>query len=237
MRKNVLIIDDDLKLCQLIKPIFEEKAIDIHYELSSDNGLDSYMKHQYCLVIIDTPLPEVDETALLQTMRHAKSVPILMLAEEASPWDKIRALKSGADDILSKPFELEECLARAQALIRRYLELSNAEQDLYAVAFGLDLVIDPQYRIVIQKGQRLELSRKEFDILYLLAQHPLQVLTREQIYCQIWNSESYFNVDDTIRFHIQSLRKKLSAMDNQQCIETVWGVGYRFNPQAVECPI
>jgi DNA-binding response OmpR family regulator len=237
MRKNVLIIDDDLEFCEMIKPIFEEKAIDVHYELSRRNGLDSYMRHQYCLVIIDTLLSEPDETTLLKTVRHAKPVPILIISEEASPSDKIRALKSGADDILSKPFELEECLARAQALIRRYLELSNAEQDLYAVAFGLDLVIDPQYRIVIQKGQRLELTRKEFDILYLLAQHPFQVLTREQIYCQIWNSESYFNVDDTIRFHIQSLRKKLNTMDNQSCIETVWGVGYRFSPQAVELPI
>jgi DNA-binding response OmpR family regulator len=231
MRKSILIIDDDLKICRLIKTNLEDEETDVHYELSRREGLESFMKYEYCLVIMDFIISEADEITMLETMRHAKPVPILILSERASTSDKIRALKSGADDVLSKPFELEECLARAQALIRRYIELGNAVA-VYTLVFGLDLVIDPQYRITTFKGQRLELTRKEFDMLYLFAQHPLQVLTRSQIYSQIWNSESFFNIDDTVRFHVQSLRKKLDSMDEQPYIETVWGVGYRFNPKS-----
>ena len=229
MRRSILIIDDDLKICRLIKNNLENELTDVHYELSYQNGLDNFMKHQYCLVIMDFLLLETADLAMLKIMRHSKPVPILILSANASTADKVSALKSGADDILSKPFELEECLARAQALIRRYIELGNAAA-VYTLVFGLDLVIDPQYRIAVLKGQRLELTKKEFDILYLFARHPLQVLTRAQIYGQIWDPESVFNPDDTVRFHIQGLRKKLGAIDEESYFETVWGVGYRFNP-------
>ncbi|RJE46655.1 MULTISPECIES: response regulator transcription factor [unclassified Dehalobacter] len=231
MRKSILIIDDDLKICRLIKNNLENELTDVHYELSYQNGLDNFMKHQYCLVIMDFLLLETADLTMLKIMRHSKPVPILILSANASTADKVRALKSGADDVLSKPFEVEECVARAEALIRRYIELRNDADNIYTLVFGLELLIDPQYRIVVLKGQRLELTKKEFDILYLFARHPLQVLTRVQIYDQIWDSESVFNPDDTVRFHIQGLRKKLGAIDEASYFETVWGVGYRFNPR------
>lgn len=230
MRRSILIIDDDLKICRLIKNNLENELTDVHYELSYQNGLDNFMKHQYCLVIMDFLLLETADLAMLKIMRHSKPVPILILSANASTADKVRALKSGADDVLSKPFEVEECVARAEALIRRYIELRNDADNIYTLVFGLELLIDPQYRIVVLKGKRLELTKKEFDILYLFARHPLQVLTRVQIYDQIWDSESVFNPDDTVRFHIQGLRKKLGAIDEESYFETVWGVGYRFNP-------
>lgn len=230
MRRSILIIDDDLKICRLIKNNLENELTDVHYELSYQNGLDNFMKHQYCLVIMDFLLLETADLAMLKIMRHSKPVPILILSANASTADKVRALKSGADDVLSKPFEVEECVARAEALIRRYIELRNDADNIYTLVFGLELLIDPQYRIVVLKGKRLELTKKEFDILYLFARHPLQVLTRAQIYDQIWDSESVFNPDDTVRFHIQGLRKKLGAIDEESYFETVWGVGYRFNP-------
>jgi DNA-binding response OmpR family regulator len=230
MRRSILIIDDDLKICRLIKNNLENELTDVHYELSCQNGLDNFMKHQYCLVIMDFLLLETADLAMLKIMRHSKPVPILILSANASTADKVRALKSGADDVLSKPFEVEECVARAEALIRRYIELRNDADNIYTLVFGLELLIDPQYRIAVLKGKRLELTKKEFDILYLFARHPLQVLTRVQIYDQIWDSESVFNPDDTVRFHIQGLRKKLGAIDEASYFETVWGVGYRFNP-------
>jgi len=230
MRRSILIIDDDLKICRLIKNNLENELTDVHYELSYQNGLDNFMKHQYCLVIMDFLLLETADLAMLKIMRHSKPVPILILSANASTADKVRALKSGADDVLSKPFEVEECVARAEALIRRYIELRNDADNIYTLVFGLELLIDPQYRIAVLKGKLLELTKKEFDILYLFARHPLQVLTRVQIYDQIWDSESVFNPDDTVRFHIQGLRKKLGAIDEVSYFETVWGVGYRFNP-------
>jgi len=231
MRRSILIIDDDLKICCLIKNNLENELTDVHYELSYQNGLDNFMKHQYCLVIMDFLLLETADLAMLKIMRHSKPVPILILSANASTADKVSALKSGADDVLSKPFEVEECVARAEALIRRYIELRNDADNIYTLVFGLELLIDPQYRIVVLKGQRLELTKKEFDILYLFARHPLQVLTRAQIYGQIWDPESVFNPDDTVRFHIQGLRKKLGAIDEASYFETVWGIGYRFNPR------
>jgi len=234
MRKSVLIIDDDEKICHLIKNNLENIVTDVHYEFSCENGLDCFMKHQYSLVIMDSLLSEADGQNMIEIIRHVKPVPILILSEDVSTLNKIRALKDGADDVLSKPFEIEECVARAKALIRRYTELGNEVDNIYTLAFGLDFIIDPQYRIAIFKGRRVDLTKKEFDMLYLFARHPCQVLTRAQIYDQIWSSESDFNPDDAVRFHIQSLRKKLGAIDGQSYIETVWGVGYRFNPRIVE---
>lgn len=231
MGKAILVIDEDEYVCREIETLFRGKKANVHCSRSIEDGLKYFFTHQYCLVVIDIMLLADCGIPLLGIMRRSKSVPILALASEKSDFDKVSALNGGADGFLMKPFSIAECQAVADALIRRYIELEYPNADC-PLEYGLRLTIEPQYRLVTVQGRLMNLTRKEYDILYLLAKRPYQVFTRPQIYDYVWGIESYFNIDDTVRFHIRNLRSKLkAALDNDgHCIETVWGIGYRFNP-------
>jgi len=236
LRKTILVIDKDEAACREIEMLFHEKATEVHCSQNISEGLSRYFVGQYCLVIVDVALLEGCGFSLLSIMRKAKSVPILAIASDDKNIDKIAALNSGADGFLLKPYTKEECYAVTDALIRRHIEVSMAGTNDLPIEIGKKILIEPRYRFAVVNGHHLNLTRKEYDILYFLAKRPYQVFTRAQIYDYLWNMDSYFNIDDTVRFHIQNLRRKIkAALDgNDGCIETVWGVGYRFNPTALQ---
>lgn len=227
MKKKVLIIDDDLKSCRKLKYALQNDSTDVYYALSVKEAFVCFTKYSYCLVIMDILLTEIDGLNLLKTLRKAKTVPILVLSSRPDERDKISALMAGANGYLQKPYSLEECLAHAQSLMRLYMELHSEEQRCYTLVFGSDLIIDPIQRQVTLKGESLNLTRKEFDLLFCLASHAGQVLSRGQLYNQIWTAENTINVDDSVKNHIKRLRKKLSP-SGKSYIRNVWGVGYRF---------
>ena len=131
---------------------------------------------------------------------------------------------------MGKPYTLDECIAQAKSLINLYVELKSEVESNQPLVFGTDLIVEPMKRQVFLKGQLLELSRKEFDLFFCLAKHPGQVLSREQLYNRVWDSDSAFNVDEVVKAHIKTLRKKLSASDIDY-IKNIWGVGYRFQTE------
>lgn len=235
MRTAILVIDEDENICREIGRLFRSKKAEVHCSRSIEDGLKHFFTRQYCLVVIDIMLLADCGIPLLGIMRRSKSVPILVLTSEKSDSDKVCALNGGADAFLVKPFSMAECQAVADALIRRYVELEYSNAD-YPLEYGVMLIIEPKYRLVTVNGNPLNLTRKEYDLLYLLARRPYQVFTRPQIYDYIWGMESYFNIDDAVRFHVRNLRSKLKAAleIDEQCIETVWGVGYRFNPAVLQ---
>lgn len=230
MKKKVLIIDDDLSVCKEIKYSLQSEVTDAYYVHSVQEGFELFTKQHFCLVIMDILLSETDGMKLLQAIRQTKPVPILVLSAKTDIKNKISVLKAGANVYLDKPFELEECLAHAQSLMELYADLHTTESRSYTLAFGMDLVIDPVCHQATLKGEPLNLTRKEFELLFTLANHAGQVLSREQLYSLVWNESNGYNIDELVKTHIKTLRKKLTPA-GAQYIKNVWGIGYQFSPE------
>lgn len=229
MKKKVLVIDNDLAVCREIKYSLQNETTDVYYTLSVKDGFEQFVKCQFCLVIMDIHLSETDGLLLLEKMRKMNSMPILVLSSKSSSQDRIGALKAGAAAYMEKPYSLEECLAHAQSLMRLYTDIGSASKRHYTLAFGMELVIDPELHQATLKGEPLNLTRKEFDLLFCLAEHAGQVLSREQLYSYVWNQDVQYNVDELVKAHIKALRRKLISA-GKEYIKNVWGIGYRFSP-------
>lgn len=223
MYKKVLIIDDDIQTCKKIKYNLQNEDTNVYYALSVQDALQKLMSRNYELVIMDVYLSEMNGMDLLSVMRQMKPMPILVMSTKGSIEEKVKALTIGADDYITKPFVTEECLARSQALIRRFTELNTIMQRRYIMVTCEDLIVNKEHRQVFLKGKRLSLTRKEFDMLNLLVSHPEIVFTFEQLYENIWNDE-YINAKNSVVCQVRRLRKKL----NDHYIESVRDVGYRF---------
>lgn len=228
MKKKVLIIDDNPKVCREIKYALQNETTEAYYALSAHDGIEQLTRHQFCLVIMDILLSEADGIELLKMIRQIKPVPILVLSSKPESTGRLAALKAGAHGYMEKPYELEECLAHAQSLMELYAQLHTSENRCYTLAFGMELIIDPLKHQATLKGEPLDLTRKEFDLLFTLASHAGQVLSREQLYNQIWPNESEVNIDDSVKNHIKKLRKKLTP-SGKEYIKNIWGVGYVFS--------
>lgn len=227
MRKQVLVIDSDLDFCREIKRVMEDETTYIHCTESSEQALWAYMQSPYCLVIMDSLFAKANDFALLKAMRSVRAAPILVRSSEMDKTERVSLLRAGASALLEKHCDMEECLALAQSLMQLYLCVDTDRGRCYALAFGTELVVDPMYRQVTLHGDPLELTRREFDLLYYLARHRGQVFSREQIYSSVWHSDADYNVDETVKACIKALRKKL-APAKREYIENVRGVGYRF---------
>lgn len=227
MKKKVLLLGDNRIISHSIKFVLQDDATEIQHASSGNEALQSFFKHPYCLIIVDTHLPGTDILQMLKTMRQAKSTPILVLTEKLSPEERITLLEVGATACLQQPFDIAECVAQARSLMDLYTAANPVESRYHTLAFGTELIIDPTYWQVTLNGKQKELTRKEFDLLYCLASRAGQAVTHEQIYNQVWRSDSDINVEGTIKTHISSLRQKLSV-GGREYIESVRGVGYRF---------
>lgn len=230
MKKQVLSIQNRLNLSKEIQQALESSSTEIICASTLDEAVKMFVNNEICLVIMDAVLSEDDNHQFLRMMRIAKPVPILILSSSTEYPGRLRAFQAGANAYLGKPYTLDECIAQARSLINLYVELKLKPdtKSHHLLTFGTDLIIEPMKRQVFLKGQPVELSRKEFDLLYCLASHPGQVFTRDQLYSKVWDADYTVNVDDSVKAHIKTLRKKLLDTDY---IQNVWGVGYRFNPQ------
>ena len=160
-------------------------------------------------------------------MRESKTMPILVLSSHSDHSERIHAFNAGANAYMGKPYTDDECLAQAHALMRNYITLNPQSELCYTIAFGNDLVIDPETRYVTLQGQELRLTPKEYDLLFWLATNPGKVYSCDQLYDHVWDELAIGNVDAIIKYHIKSLRKKMTA-SNAEYIKNVWGIGYRF---------
>ncbi len=228
MKKRILIIDDDPELCRLLKKCMETEGYEADLAHNGKTGLELVKKQEYHLIILDLMMPEMDGITTLNHIRKTKNTPVLILTARGEEMDKVLGLKSGADDYLTKPFSLSELTARAQSLIRRYVELGAAPEKPRRMVFG-SLVIDPAHLRVTYNEQDLALTRKEYDLLYFLSSYPGQIFTKKQIYQNVWQDEYAYD-DNNIMVHIRRLRKKIEPDPERPIyILTVWGMGYQFN--------
>lgn len=235
VKKSVLVIDDNIEVCREIKYSLQNETTEVYYALSVRDGINQLTKRQFCLVIMDILLSEADGIDLLKLIRQIKPIPILVLSSKPGSEDRIAVLKAGAHGYVKKPYDLEECLAHAQSLMELYAQLHTSESRYYTLAFGMDLIIDPVKHQATLKGEPLNLTRKEFDLLFHLASHAGQVLSREQLYNAVWKETTAYNVDEQVKAHIKALRRKLIPA-GKEYIKNEWGVGYRFSPEEEEQP-
>lgn len=231
MKNRVLIIDDDTELCALIKKCVtqEELEADIAYTGKAGLAKIAEQKDEYCLVILDVMLPGINGFQVLSQLRKSSTIPVLMLTAKGTEIDKVMGLRLGADDYLTKPFSINELMARMESLIRRYTTFNQAAP-IDVLTFQ-NMVIDKENRTIRINGESVDLTGKEFDLLVFLASNKGRVFTKKQIYTQVWEDEYAFD-DNNIMSFISKLRKKIEPdAEHPFYILTVHGVGYRFNKE------
>ena len=231
---KILIIDDDIELCALIKKCLEKENALVSIANSGTVGIEEAIKKEngFTLIILDVMLPDVDGFQILQAIRKVNNIPVLMLTARDDEEDKIFGLRLGAEDYLTKPFSINELMARVNSLIRRYTTLNPVAGSETSTLLLKDMVIDKSNRTVTVQNLLVELTGKEFDLLLFLASNKGRVFTKKQIYTQVWEGEYAFD-DSNIMSFISKIRKKIEPNPEQPFyIQTVRGVGYRFNKEA-----
>lgn len=227
MKNNILIINSSESEAEEIGDRLSSSNANVFHANDMQSALMLFIKHDFCLIILDACMSAEDDHKLLKAMRTAKSTPIMVLSSKTDHAHRIHALQAGAHAYMGQPYTQEECMAQAHSLMQLYSDVAPEGNLCYTLAFGNDLVIDPLTRQVFVHGKELKFTRKEFDLLFRLASNPGKVFTREQLYDHIWDEQSAYNVDDVVKHHIKTLRKKLTA-SNAEYIKNVWGIGYRF---------
>ena len=236
MKKRVLIIDDDKELCALMKKCVEQEELSAIIAHGGVEGLrladENKNSGSLSLVILDVMMPDIDGFQVLKKIRESSNIPVLMLTAKSDEEDKVSGLRLGADDYLTKPFSINELMARVNSLIRRYTTLNpTMERDLDCIVLK-KMLIDKGNRIVLVNDIPVALTGKEFDLLSFLASNKGRVFTKKQIYMQVWEEEYAFD-DSNIMSFISKLRKKIEPEpEHPFYILTVRGVGYRFNKEA-----
>lgn len=227
---KVLIIDDDKELCVLIKRSVLSEDIEADFCNTGKEGLQKLKEKEYQLVILDVMMPGMGGFETLEEIRKENSLPILMFTSKNDSASKVRGLRAGADDYLTKPFDMDELIARIISLIRRYTRFNQTDGMTQQLEFD-GLKIDIENRSVTTENGTFELPPKEFDLLLYCAKNQGKILTKQQIYEEVWREE-YFYDDSNIMAIISRLRKKLEVNPGSpKYIQTIKGIGYRFNKE------
>lgn len=225
MEKKILIVDDEPLIVKGLKFSLEQDGYETAAAFNGEEALKQFEQYRPDMILLDVMLPGIDGLEVCRTIRETSNVPIIMLTAKGEDMDKILGLEYGADDYISKPFNILEVKARIKSIFRR---LSGAAGMRGEIAEFKDMTVDFQKRQVTIKGRNIQLTAKEFDILHLLMSHPGVVYKREDLLETIWKYE-YAGDVRTVDVHIRRLRKKLETNpDEPEYIYTKWGVGYYF---------
>ncbi|MCX7951707.1 MAG: response regulator transcription factor [Clostridiales bacterium] len=225
MEYRILIVDDEENLVKGIKYNLEldNYSVDVAYE--GEDALRKIGENIYNLIILDIMLPKIDGLTLLKKIRERSSVPVIMLTAKGEDEDKVLGFEYGADDYLTKPFNILELRARIKALLRRTYDIVANKGDIVKAG---DIMIDVPSRKVNIGGKPVDLTSKEFDILFLLVTNPGKIYSRDTLLEIIWGYD-YYGDSRTVDVHIRRLREKIEKdPSNPQYVLTKWGVGYYY---------
>ena len=222
MKHKILIIDDEEMILTMLKKCLEAENFLVYTADHAKKALE-LMSVAPDMILLDINMPEMDGLELCQFVREHISCPIIFLTARVSEQDVIQGLSAGGDDYITKPFRVDELLARILAHLRREERKNNSDN----LKFDEDLIIDYNSRMVFSDKRQLDFSNKEFEIIRLLSQNAGMVFDRETIYERLWG---YDGEGDSIvvKEHIRKIRNKLANYTEKNFIETVWGVGYRW---------
>ncbi|BFH62067.1 response regulator transcription factor [Paenibacillus azoreducens] len=228
--KRILIIEDEEIIAEVQKDYLEAGGFEVEVAASGDIGLKKALEEEYDLIILDLMLPKTDGFEICKRVRQAKNIPILMVTAKKEDIDKIRGLGLGADDYITKPFSVGELVARVKAHLARYERLTTdhrmRHQDEIRVR---GIRIDKLARKVFVNEMEVPLTSKEYDLLLFLTLHPNRVFSKDELFEKIWGLDALGD-NATVTVYISKLREKIETDPSKpQYIETIWGVGYRFN--------
>lgn len=226
--KKILIVEDERSIAELERDYLEISDYEVDIECSGKIGLIKAKNNNYDLLILDVMLPEIDGFEICKAVRNIKDIPIIMISAKKEDIDKIRGLGLGADDYITKPFSPGELVARVKAHLSRYERLIGNKEDKRDEIKIRALTIDKVSRRIFLNNNEIIFTTKEFDLLTFLASNPNRVYTKEELFDKIWSMDSLGDLA-TVTVHIRKIREKIEIdPSNPQYIETIWGVGYRF---------
>ena len=225
MAISVLIIEDDKNISDLLQLYLEKEGYAVTTAADGGQGLAKFRAINPDLVLLDLMMPVLDGWAVCKAIREESQTPVIMLTAKSETDDKVAGLKSGADDYITKPFEMKEVLARIEAVLRRY-DRAAAEKPVRRLIFD-KLTIDMDAFELTVNDRKMDIPPKEMELLFFLASSPNRVYTRNQLLDEVWGFD-YFGDSRTVDVHVKRLREKLEGVSGQWCLKTVWGVGYKF---------
>ena len=224
MAKTVLIVEDDRNIADLLRLYLEKEGYTVVIAPDGMRGVEQFRTVHPSLVLLDVMLPGLDGWGVCRAIRAESQTPIIMLTAKSETEDKVNGLKQGADDYITKPFEMKEVLARIEAVLRR----SGIEPEKSRRRLEFDkLIIDMDAFELTVDGKKVPTPPKEMELLYHLASTPNRVYTRNQLLDEVWGFD-YFGDSRTVDVHIKRLREKVENVSDQWELKTVWGVGYKF---------
>ncbi|MEK5078669.1 response regulator transcription factor [Solibacillus sp. FSL W7-1436] len=227
---KILVVEDETELGELVRDYLTVEGYQVILAEDGEEGMQLFHQEQPILVVLDIMLPNIDGTEVCRRIRQESTIPILMMSAKQRDTDKIINLGIGADDYITKPFSPGELVARIKAHIRRYKHFSDQKHDKGIVSYG-DLRLDKNRYDVYVKKRKVDLTAKEFQLLYFLVSNKGQVYTKEQLYEQIWGYNHIGDVN-TVTVYIRKIREKIEADSSRpKYVQTVWGVGYRLNDE------
>lgn len=227
MEKTILIVEDDHNIADLLRLYLEKEGYQVVIAGDGGTGVEKFRQCNPALVLLDIMLPVMDGWAVCRTIRAESKTPIIMLTAKGETEDKVTGLKTGADDYITKPFEMREVLARVEAVLRR----SGVEVGKVGKKLTFDkLTIDMDAFELTVDGKKIATPPKEMELLYHLASNPNRVFTRNQLLDEVWGFD-YFGDTRTVDVHIKRLREKLEGVSPEWSLKTVWSVGYKFEVQ------
>ncbi len=225
MAVSVLIVEDDLHISELLQMYLEKEGYRVTCAANGGAGLEKFREISPDLVLLDVMMPVMDGWGVCRAIRAESQTPIIMLTAKGETDDKVAGLKTGADDYITKPFEMKEVLARIEAVLRR---TGSAEPEQKSRRLTFDrMVIDMDSFQLLIDGVKVDTPPKEMELLFFLASSPNRVYTRNQLLDEVWGFD-YFGDSRTVDVHVKRLREKLEGISEKWSLKTVWGVGYKF---------
>ena len=222
---KILMVEDDLEISKLLADFLQGNGYEVLCQYDGLHVLDCIQEHQIDLILLDIMLPYRSGDTILADIRKFSTVPVIVISAKETTQNKIDLLRLGADDYITKPFDMEEVLARIESNLRRIQFQNSTPSSLKCN----DLVLDLDGNRAMLQGAELPLTAKEFAILELLMKYPDKIFSKANLFQSVWNTE-YISEDNTLNVHISNLRNKMKAIcPDKEFIDTVWGIGYRLH--------
>lgn len=232
MAKRVLVVDDEKAIVKGLKFSLEQDGMEVDCAYDGGEGVEMAKNGQYDIILLDVMMPVMDGYEVCQAIREFSNVPIIMLTAKSEDIDKILGLDYGADDYMTKPFNVLEVKARIKAITRRYSVTGSPATPAAPVSNDViagDIVLEPGNRRTLIKGVEYELTSKEFDVLLLLVSNPGKVFSRDDLLHEVWGFD-YPGDGRTVDVHVRRLREKIEPNPKEPIyVHTRWGTGYYFN--------
>ena len=225
MATKILVVDDDLNICDVLKLYLENEGYEVVRANDGVSAVATFKSYEPDLVLLDIMLPKKDGWQVCREIREISNKPIIMVTAKGEVFDKVLGLELGADDFIVKPFDMKEICARVKAVLRRSLAHDSVSDGEVIKYENIEISLQ-KYELKLN-GKAIDIPPKELELLYFLASNSNRVFTRDQLLDKVWGFD-YLGDSRTVDVHVKRLREKLEGVSDKWMLKTVWGVGYKF---------